>query len=103
MVSSEDRYRAALALQISNLLTRAMFAHKLGLGDLPQSVAFFSSVEVDKVLRKESGDDCVTPSNPHGLAKGYGIPAGESLDIFDVLRLCGEERERRRKGRQIAE
>ena len=36
LVSSEDRYRAALALQITNLLTRAMFAHKLGMSDLPQ-------------------------------------------------------------------
>jgi len=35
-VSSKDKYRAALALQITNLLTRAMFAHKLGMSDLPQ-------------------------------------------------------------------
>ncbi|CAG0917890.1 unnamed protein product, partial [Notodromas monacha] len=85
MVCSKDRYRAALALQISNLLTRSLFAHNLGLRDLPLGVAFFSSVEIDKVLRKESNDDCVTPSNPHGLAKGYGIPPGESLDIHQLL------------------
>ena len=36
LVRSEDRYRAALALQITNLLTRAMFAHKVGMSDLPQ-------------------------------------------------------------------
>ena len=36
LVSSKDKYRAALALQITNLLTRAMFAHKLGMNDLPQ-------------------------------------------------------------------
>ena len=36
LVSSKDKYRAALALQITNLLTRAMFAHKLGMSDLPQ-------------------------------------------------------------------
>lgn len=35
LVKSEDKYRAALALQITNLLTRAMFAHKLGMNDLP--------------------------------------------------------------------
>ena len=36
LVASKDKYRAALALQITNLLTRAMFAHKLGMNDLPQ-------------------------------------------------------------------
>lgn len=36
LVRSEDRYRAALALQITNLLTRAMFAYKLSFHDLPQ-------------------------------------------------------------------
>ena len=36
LVRSEDRYRAALALQITNLLTRSMFAYKLGINDLPQ-------------------------------------------------------------------
>lgn len=36
IVKDEDRYRLALALQITNLLTRSMFAHKLGLNDLPQ-------------------------------------------------------------------
>ncbi|XP_065672765.1 DNA polymerase subunit gamma-1 isoform X2 [Hydra vulgaris] len=86
IVHEKDKYRAALALQISNLLTRALFAYKLQLNDLPQSVAFFSSVEIDKVLRKEVDNDCVTPSNPHGLLKGYGITPGESLDINELLR-----------------
>ena len=36
LVASEDRYRAALALQITNLLTRCMFAYKVGMADLPQ-------------------------------------------------------------------
>ncbi|XP_014673437.1 PREDICTED: DNA polymerase subunit gamma-1-like [Priapulus caudatus] len=85
LVSSADRYRAALALQVANLLTRAMFACSLGMHDLPQSVAFFSSVDVDTVLRKEVGMDCVTPSNPHGLHKGYGVPPGEALDIYAIL------------------
>jgi hypothetical protein len=30
-----SRYRAALALQITNLLTRAMFARRLNMNDLP--------------------------------------------------------------------
>eukprot|EP00795_Rhopilema_esculentum_P006484 gene6484-11938_t len=37
IVKEKDRYRAALALQITNLFTRAMFAYKLGMNDLPQA------------------------------------------------------------------
>ena len=119
LVKSEDRYRAALALQFSNLFTRAMFAYQLNMKDLPQvralslshslslththththtlmifvnhppflylpspyilspqSVAFFSAVDVDRVLRKEPTMDCKTPSNPLGLEKGHNIPHG---------------------------
>ncbi|TMS05173.1 DNA polymerase subunit gamma-1 [Larimichthys crocea] len=85
LIRSEDRYRAALALQITNLLTRCMFAHTLGMQDLPQSVAFFSSVDIDQCLRKEVNMDCVTPSNPTGLERKYGLPAGEALDIYQII------------------
>ncbi|KAF6079045.1 DNA polymerase gamma, catalytic subunit [Phyllostomus discolor] len=87
LVQEEDRYRAALALQIANLLTRCMFAYKLGLNDLPQSVAFFSAVDVDRCLRKEVTMDCETPSNPTGMERRYGIPQGEALDIYQVIDL----------------
>jgi len=79
LVVEEDKYRAALALQIANLWTRSMFAYKLGMDDLPQGIAFFSAVDVDHVLRKEVDMPCVTPSQP------VPIPAGESLDITGVL------------------
>lgn len=36
LVKEEDQYRAALALHITNLLTRSLFAYKLGMEDLPQ-------------------------------------------------------------------
>jgi DNA polymerase gamma 1 len=36
LVKEEDAYRAAMALQISNLWTRAMFSQQLGLNDVPQ-------------------------------------------------------------------
>ncbi|CAB3241452.1 unnamed protein product [Arctia plantaginis] len=85
LVPEEHKYETALALQITNLLTRAFCSQRVGIHDLPLSVAFFTSVEVDQVLRKESNLSCTTPSNPHGLEKGYGIPNGESLNIFDVL------------------
>ncbi|XP_056427904.1 DNA polymerase subunit gamma-1 [Hyla sarda] len=86
LVRSEDRYRAALALQITNLLTRCMFAYKLGMQDLPQSVAFFSAVDIDRCLRKEVNMDCETPSNPTGLEQRCGIPPGEALDIYELLK-----------------
>lgn len=57
--------------------------------DLPQSVAFFSSVEVDRVLRKDANAECTTPSNPHGLSGGYGIAAGESLTMTQAIRQAG--------------
>lgn len=85
IVRQEDRYRAALALQMANLLVRAMFCSRLGMKGLPVDVAFFSSVDVDTVVRKEPGMECVTPSNPQGLSHGYGIPPGESLSIKDIL------------------
>jgi DNA polymerase gamma 1 len=79
LVVEEDKYRAALALQIANLWTRCMFAYRLGMDDLPQGVAFFSAVDVDHVLRKEVDMPCVTPSQP------IPIPSGESLDILNIL------------------
>lgn len=79
LVKEEDKYRAALALQVANLWTRCLFALKLGMDDLPQGVAFFSSVDIDKVLRKEVDMPCVTPSQP------IPIPPGESLDMAKIL------------------
>lgn len=87
LVKSEDRFRAALALQIANLLTRCMFAYKLGMNDLPQSVAFFSAVDIDQCLRKEVVMDCVTPSNPTGLERRFGLAQGEALDIYQIIEI----------------
>ncbi len=79
LVEEQDKYRAAMALQVANLWTRAMFAQQVGIDDLPQSCAFFSAIDVDTVLRKEVDMDCVTPSNT------TPIPSGESLDIEALL------------------
>lgn len=89
LVPDEHRYQTALALHVTNLLVRAFCVQKLGMTDLPQSVAFFSSVEVDTALRKDALSDCVTPSNSHGLSKGYGVPLGESLDVLKAIELSG--------------
>jgi DNA polymerase gamma 1 len=79
LVKEEDKYRLALALQIANLWTRAMFCQQMGIDDVPQSCAWFSAVDIDRVLRKEVDVDCVTPSHPDP------IPPGECLDIQQLL------------------
>ncbi|KIY62530.1 hypothetical protein CYLTODRAFT_458906 [Cylindrobasidium torrendii FP15055 ss-10] len=79
LVHAEDRYRLALALQIANFWTRSQFAVKLGFGDLPEGVAWFSSVDVDRVLRKEVDMGCVTPSQP------TPIPKGEAIAMMGIL------------------
>ncbi|KAK2754537.1 DNA-directed DNA polymerase gamma mip1 [Arachnomyces sp. PD_36] len=79
LVKEEDKYRAAMALQVANVWTRAMFSQQMGIDDLPQSCAYFSAIDVDHVLRKEVDMDCITPSNPNK------IPPGESLDINQLL------------------
>ena len=79
LVKDEDKYRASLALQIANLWTRSLFAYRLGLDDLPMSVAFFSGVDVDFVLRKEVDMECVTPSQPEPLDKGECLTIKDSI------------------------
>jgi DNA polymerase gamma 1 len=79
LVHEEDKYRAAMALQVSNVWTRAMFSQQMGINDLPQSCAYFSAVDIDHVLRKEVDMDCITPSHTSA------IPHGESLDIVTLL------------------
>ncbi|PWN52838.1 hypothetical protein IE53DRAFT_325897 [Violaceomyces palustris] len=81
LARDHDKYRASLALQISNLWTRAMFAFQLQMDDLPLGCAFFAQVDVDKVLRKEADDPCVTPSHP------TPIPPGSAHDIEQILEL----------------
>lgn len=79
LVKDKDKYRAAMALQVANVWTRAMFAQQVGIEDLPQSCAYFSAIDVDHVLRKEVDMECITPSHT------TPIPAGESLDITTLL------------------
>ncbi|KAI9695834.1 MAG: DNA-directed DNA polymerase gamma mip1 [Bogoriella megaspora] len=79
LVKEEDKYKAAMALQVANVWTRAMFSQQMGIDDLPQSCAYFSAVDIDHVLRKEVDMDCVTPSQP------TPIPSGESIDIEQLL------------------
>ena len=82
LVKDEDVWRAALALQIANLWTRAAFTQAVGIHELPLSVAFFSSVDIDHCLRKEVGMTCITPTNPHPE------PPGQAANIYQILKRC---------------
>lgn len=84
LAKDEDKYRTAMALQVANVWTRAMFSQQMGIDDLPQSCAYFSAVDIDHVLRKEVDMDCVTPSHT------TPIPPGESLDILRLLSKADE-------------
>ncbi|KAH7555470.1 hypothetical protein BM1_07093 [Bipolaris maydis] len=86
LVKDKDKYKAAMALQVANVWTRAMFAQQMGINELPQSCAYFSAVDIDRVLRKEVDMDCITPSNKEA------IPHGESLDIMALLDKGAEAR-----------
>lgn len=79
LATEEDKYRAAMALQVANVWTRAMFSQQMGINELPQSCAYFSAVDIDHVLRKEVDMDCITPSHPNK------IPHGESVSMEQLL------------------
>lgn len=87
MTKWEDRYKCAMALQIANLWTRAMFCYQVGIDDVPQSCAFFSAVDIDWILRKEVDFECVTPSSPDKLAPGESLDINELLKVADVQKM----------------
>ncbi|KAI8988718.1 DNA polymerase family A-domain-containing protein [Pilobolus umbonatus] len=86
--SEEDQHRTAMALQIANIWTRALFSYKLGIHTLPQSVAFFSAVDIDHVLRKEPFMKCLTPSNHEEISEGVSCDIN---DTISALSLEGKE------------
>jgi len=80
LVCEEDKYRLALALNISNMLVRAAISEKVGIRELPMSIAFFSQVDVDTILRKEVDTRVKMPD-------GRQVPPGEGLTIEKVLEI----------------
>ncbi|KAI8647723.1 DNA polymerase family A-domain-containing protein [Parasitella parasitica] len=82
LASEEDQHRTAFALQVANVWTRALFSYKLGIHDLPQSVAFFSAVDIDHVLRKEPNMTCLTPSHEEKISEGISCTVWDTIDIL---------------------
>ncbi|KAJ1356593.1 hypothetical protein KIN20_014325 [Parelaphostrongylus tenuis] len=76
----KDAPRLALALMLSNMYVRSFISSKLGIEQLPSSVAFFSQVDCDTVLRKEVNIPCFNPD-------GTRVPDGVSWTIEDIVRL----------------
>jgi DNA polymerase gamma 1 len=98
LAKDEDAHRVALALQISNLWTRSMFAHKLQMDNLPQGVAFFAQVDIDKVLRKEADDPCITPSQPNPIPSGTAECIQGTLERTNGGSLFADGRSMRESG-----
>ena len=82
--TKEDRYRCVLAFQLAHLYTRAYFSIKCNLPELPLNCAFFSSVEIDRAMRKDP-----TAELDPIVARHTNIPFGESLNINDILAKTG--------------
>ncbi|XGW08077.1 hypothetical protein V3C99_010862 [Haemonchus contortus] len=78
----EDAPRLALALMLSNMYVRSFISSKLGIEQLPLSVAFFSQVDCDTVLRKEVHIPCFN-------ADGSPVPEGVTYTIEDLLKITG--------------
>ncbi|CAB3405513.1 unnamed protein product [Caenorhabditis bovis] len=80
MCLEKDAARLALALQISNMLVRAFISQRVGIYQLPNTVAFFSQIDNDTVLRKEVDTESVNPD-------GTKIANGIAWTIDDLLKL----------------
>ncbi|KAI8083387.1 DNA polymerase family A-domain-containing protein [Gilbertella persicaria] len=83
LASEKDQHRTALALQVANIWTRALFSYKLGIYDLPQSVAFFSAVDIDHVLRKEPNMTCLTPSHEEKISEGISCSISDTIHALE--------------------
>ncbi|CAB60771.1 DNA-directed DNA polymerase [Caenorhabditis elegans] len=82
MCKEPDAPRLALALQLSNLLVRAYISQRVGICQLPNTVAFFSQVDCDTVLRKEVDTESINPD-------GSKIADGVAWTVDDLLKLTG--------------
>ncbi|KAI8968551.1 DNA polymerase family A-domain-containing protein [Mycotypha africana] len=79
LTTEKDQHRTALALQIANVWTRALFSYKLGIFNLPQTVAFFSAVDIDHVFRKEPSMTCLTPSHEVKISEGVSCTIQDTI------------------------
>jgi hypothetical protein len=89
LVRENQKYMMAWAFQLSHMLTWAIFFKAYGFSTIPYNYLFFSSVNIDTVLRKEV-DNCTgetytgtkTTSNPN-----EEIPMGEKILMGNLATL----------------
>jgi DNA polymerase gamma 1 len=80
-----DRYAEQFAalFQIAHVYTWSLFHSAVGIPELPLSRAFFSSVAIDKRLRKTPTEKTVTLSNPDGANE----PSGEEYSMYELAEI----------------
>ena len=71
IVKKEQVANAALLWQVAHIWTRAFFNYQVGFTDLPETVAWFSGVDIDHTWRKAPTKPCITPSNPDPIMPGH--------------------------------
>lgn len=86
MVREEHARKAAYALQLAHIYTRALFIREMGMDCLPASVAWFPAVDVDHILRKEPDEPCVTPSQPEAIKPGYCLKPGDLTEFMESVK-----------------
>jgi len=62
IVKEEQAEMASWLLNICHLWVRAFFSYRVGIKEIPKSIAWFDGIDIDHTLRKEVTSPCLTPS-----------------------------------------
>jgi DNA polymerase gamma 1 len=79
-----DCYKLAYCFQIAHIWTRAFICHKWGFSSIPNSVAWFSQVDIDHCLRKEPTACQKTLTNDIEEPDGEGLEMQQILDKLNI-------------------
>ena len=95
LVKSDDACRAAMALQISNLWTRALFCEQLGIFDVPQVCPIHlwtNMCEGSGIFLKCRYRSCTTKGSEHGMRHAFPSDPNTAWGIFRHLSTTHEVR-----------
>jgi DNA polymerase gamma 1 len=84
LCADEDSYKLALVFQIAHLWVRSYICEKWGFYSVPNSVAWFSKVDIDHCLRKEPNASQRTITNEREEPEGVGVNIQQILDKLGV-------------------
>lgn len=85
LVKNEDTIKAAYALQLAHLYTRAFIIDALGLDCIPVGIAYFPDLDIDTVIRKEVDQPQITPSQPNAIPSGVSLSPKKLKEILDAV------------------